>query len=125
MSDLNIVENFRTTAGKTTIAPEVLLTISRLTTLSIPEVSRMSKISGGSNRLFSKSQSDGVRIKVTDDVVYADLYVVLKNDVNIREVSREIQRKVSRAISDMVGMQVGRINIHVEDIDFSEELEAQ
>jgi len=44
--------------------------------------------------------------------------VILKNDVNVREVSRMIQQEVNRAISEMVGMQVGRVNVHIEDIDY-------
>jgi len=51
--------------------------------------------------------------------VNADIYVILKNDVNVREISHNIQHEVTRAITDMVGMTVGRVNIHIEDIDFT------
>jgi len=113
------------TIGKTTIAPEVLLTIARLTTLDIAGVSRMSPVPGGVNRLFNRGISEGVRIDIReDDTVFADLFVILQNDVNIRDVSREIQHKVARAISEMVGMQVGRVNVHIEDIDYPMEPEA-
>lgn len=112
-------------SGRTTIAPDVLLTIARLTTLSISGVSRMSNIPSGVNRLFKRGWDAGVRIDIqANDVVNADLYVVLKSDVNIREVSRQIQQEVARAISEMVGMQVGCVNIHVEDIDYPMEIEA-
>ena len=113
------------TNGKTTIALDVLLTIARLTTLSIPGVSRFYPIPGsGMNRLFKRGQiNDGLSIEVHDDIVDAELYIVVKNDVNIRDVSRKIQSEVGRAISDMVGMQVGKINIHVEDIDFPDDLQ--
>ena len=40
--------------------------------------------------------------------------------VKVREVCKQIQNQVSRSISEMVGMEVGRVNVHVEDIDFSE-----
>lgn len=124
MKELETTENYRTTAGKTTIAPEVLLTIAQLTTLSVAEVSRMGAIPGGVNRLFKRGSGEGVHIDVKDDTVSVDLYVVLKNDVNIREVSRKIQLKVSRAISEMVGMQVGRVNVQIVDIEYPEETEA-
>jgi len=111
--------------GKTTIAPEVLLTIARLTTLDVTGVSRMSPVPGGVNRLFKRGISEGVRIDIKeDDTVFADLFVILQNDVNIRDVSRDIQHKVARAISEMVGMQVGRVNVHIEDIDYPTEPEA-
>jgi uncharacterized alkaline shock family protein YloU len=104
--------------GKTTIAPEVLLTIARLTTLSVPGVSRMDAVPGGVNRLFNRGQGEGVRIDIKDDAVSMDLYVILKNDINIREVSRTIQHNVARAITEMVGMQMGRVNVHIQDIDY-------
>jgi uncharacterized alkaline shock family protein YloU len=105
-------------AGKTTIAPEVLLTIARLTTLDISGVSRMGNVPGGVNRLFNRGFGEGVHIVIQDDIVSADLYIILKNDVNVRDVSRQVQGQVARAISKMVGMQVGRVNVHIEDIDY-------
>ena len=71
------------------------------------------------NTLFKKGIHEGVNISVEDNVVYIDLFVILKRDVNVREVSHAIQNQVARAISEMVGMEIGRINVHVEDIDFS------
>lgn len=109
--------------GKTTIAPEVLLTIAQLTTLEVKGVSRMSNLPGGVNRLFRRGHGEGVRIDILNDVVYADIHIVLEKDVNIRDVSRNVQQNVARAISEMVGMQVGRINIHIEDIDYPLETE--
>jgi len=111
--------------GKTTIAPEVLLTIVRLTTLGVPGVSRMSPTPGGVNRLFRRGVGEGVRLDIReDDQVFADLFVILQADVNVRDVSRLIQHHVARAITDMVGMTVGRVDVHIEDIDYPVETEA-
>ena len=109
--------------GKTTIAPEVLITIARLTSLDTSGVKRMSTVPGGVNRFFNRKFGEGVRIDVQGDTVSVDLYLIFNKDVNIREVSRKVQHNVSRTISEMVGMQVGRVNIHVEDIDFPTEYE--
>jgi uncharacterized alkaline shock family protein YloU len=106
------------TTGKTTIAPDVLLTIAKLTALSVPGVSRLSAIPGGVNRFFKRGDNQGVRIIVENNVVYIDLYVIIQKDMNVREVSRTIQTEVARAISEMVGMEVGRLNIHIDDIDY-------
>jgi uncharacterized alkaline shock family protein YloU len=111
--------------GTTTIAPEVLLTIAQLTTLNVNGVSRLSHVQTGVNQLLKRTQKrEGVIIEIVDDVVHADIYVVLTNDVNVRDVSHNIQHEVSRAISEMVGMTVGRVNIHIEDIDYPPEAEA-
>jgi uncharacterized alkaline shock family protein YloU len=106
--------------GRTTVAPEVLQAIARLTALETPGISRMSAVPGGVSRL-RRGAGEGVLLDIQEDFVTADLYVVVKNNVNMREVSRHAQHNVARAISEMVGMQVGRVNIHIEDIEFPSE----
>ncbi len=107
--------------GKTTIAPDVILDIATLTALNIEGISRMSTLPAGFSRIWKRGhQSDGVRIEIIDKNVNVDLYLILKPEVNVRQVSRKVQKEVSRAISEMVGMEPGRINIHIEDIDFEE-----
>jgi uncharacterized alkaline shock family protein YloU len=112
------------TIGKTTIDPEVLVTIARLTALDVPGVSRMAAAPRAKDRFFSRSGGEGIRLEIQDDQVLVDLFLVLKNDVNILQVSRQVQSNVARSISEMVGMNTGQINIHVEDIDFSTEGES-
>ncbi|HKJ37648.1 MAG TPA: Asp23/Gls24 family envelope stress response protein [Anaerolineales bacterium] len=107
--------------GKTTVAPDVLINIARLSALSVDGVSRMANVSGGVNRLFKRGIQDGVRIEVEDNVIVADLYVILDQNVNIRQVSRNIQQQVARSIEEMIGMEIGSIDIHIEDIQFDEE----
>ena len=106
--------------GKITVAPDVLVSIARMAALSVPGVSKMAQVTGGVNRLFKRGVHDGVRIEVDDNVVVANLYLILKSDVNVREVSRNVQQQVARALHEMVGMDVGEIEIHIEDIDYEE-----
>ena len=106
--------------GKTTVAPDVLITIAKLSALSVPGVSRMAQVPGGVNRLFKRGAHEGIRLQVTDKTVFASLYLVLKRDVNIREVSRNVQRQVARALQEMVGMDIGAVKINIEDIDYEE-----
>lgn len=107
--------------GKTTLTPDVLLTIARMATLEVEGVKAMAPVRGwGGRGAFGRAQ-DGVRLKLEDDNVFFDLFVVLKHDVNIRETGREIQQRVTRAIAEMTGLQVGHVNIHIQDIDFPAE----
>lgn len=110
--------------GKTTIAPEVLLTIVQLTTLDVDGVNRMSNVPGGVNRFLKRDHGEGVRINIEEDTVNIDLHIILDHSVNIREICRNVQLAVERAITKMVGMKAGRINVHVDDIEYSDELEA-
>jgi uncharacterized alkaline shock family protein YloU len=110
---------------KITVSPDVLVTIVRLSALSVPGVSRMAQVPGGVNRLFKRGIGDGVRIQVENNVVVANLYLILKQHVNLREVSRNVQYQVARALQEMVGMDIGEIKIHIEDIDMDEDIEAR
>ena len=107
--------------GKTTIAPDVLLTMARLSALGVPGVARMEPVPGGADRLFKRGVHDGVRIAVKDHAVSVDLYLVLEHDRNVREVSRAVQAAVARAIQEMVGMDVQAVNIHIEDVAYPEQ----
>jgi uncharacterized alkaline shock family protein YloU len=108
--------------GKTTIAPDVLTTIASLTALSTEGVCRLASPPAGINSIFKRSLYEGVHIVVENNVVYADLYLIMQRDVDVREVSHNVQAQVSRAISEMVGMEVGRVNVHVEDIEYCQEV---
>ena len=104
--------------GKTIIAPDVLVTIAKLSAMSVAGVARTGAVPGGVNRLFRRGASEGVRLEVRDQAVTVDLYLVLEHDVNVREVSRAVQAEVAQAIEEMVGMTVLAVNVHIEDVAF-------
>ena len=107
------------TPGKTTIAPDVLLSIAKLAALGVSGVKKLSDQPADVGSIFKSKRGEGVKIEVENNTVYADLFLVLDGDVKVRDACRSVQEHVSRAISEMVGMEVGRINIHVEDIVYS------
>ncbi len=107
-------------AGKTTLTPDVLLTIARMAALEVEGVKRMAPVRGGVNSLFGRG-NEGIRMVVEDSNVLVDLYLVLDSDINIREVSRTVQQMVARAIAEMTGLEVGHVNIHIEDIEYKAE----
>lgn len=98
------------------MSPEVLGTIASMAALGVQGVSRFVPAHGARKSVFKGTQ-DGIRIELEEDLVFVDLFLVLNEAVNIREVCREVQQHVTRAITEMTGLQVGHVNIHVEDID--------
>ncbi len=95
-------------AGSTTIAPDVIETIIKMTASETK----------GVNRIYVSSSNSGVKIKIDEDVVNADVYVILDHRQNTLKVGKKLQNVISRAISESIGMKAGCINIHVEDFDF-------
>ena len=102
------------TGGKTTLTPDVLMTIARMAALEVEGVSKMAPARGGG--LFKRNE-EGVLLEIEDGVVFLDIFVVLEKDVNIREVGRQVQEHAARAVTEMTGLDVSHVNIHVEDIN--------
>jgi uncharacterized alkaline shock family protein YloU len=107
------------TNGKTTIAPRVLVTIARLSALSIDGVSRMAAVPGGVNRMFRRGVGEGVQIEIEDNQVTVDLYLVLDKGVSVRTVCEAVQQAIARAINEMVGLHTKAVNVHIEEIEYS------
>ncbi|HEC36552.1 MAG TPA: Asp23/Gls24 family envelope stress response protein [Anaerolineae bacterium] len=101
------------TIGKITIAPSVLETVARLTTLAVPGVVRMTPPIGFQRLLGLK---DGVQITIHEGAVEVNLYLVAESEQNILTLGRQIQAEVTRAIREIVGMEVSAVNVHIEDI---------
>ncbi|MFH2039454.1 MAG: Asp23/Gls24 family envelope stress response protein [Chloroflexota bacterium] len=110
----------KNTSGKTTLTPNVILTIAKMAALEVEGVNAMAPIRSGVPKLKSRGK-DGVNILIEDDNVFVNIYLVLDGNYNIRDVSRKVQLQVSRAIIEMTGLEVGLINIHIEDIVYKNE----
>jgi uncharacterized alkaline shock family protein YloU len=105
--------------GRVTIAPDVLVTIVRLTTLSIPGVTRMSgSLTGNVDRFLGRAHvGEGVRLEIEDDSVSVELHIIVEPKANMLKLGRAIQAEVARAISEMVGMGVKQINVYIDNVD--------
>jgi uncharacterized alkaline shock family protein YloU len=104
-------------SGKTTLTPNVILTIARMAALEVDGVSRMAPIHSGVPNLRSRGK-DGVNMQIEDDNVFLNVFLVLDGDHNIKNVSRNVQQKVARAIEEMTGLEVSQVDIHIEDIEY-------
>jgi uncharacterized alkaline shock family protein YloU len=104
--------------GKTTVSPAVLTSIVRMAVLSVPGVNCLAPVPGGVDRIFRRGADEGVRISVHENTVLADIYLIVKEDINLREVGRNVQQQVIRAIQEMVGMDVAQVDIHIENIAY-------
>ncbi len=98
--------------GTITIAPNVLNTIARLTTLNVVGVARL----GASGKLLRANE--GVAIEITDGRVKADIFIIVKPEANMFDVGQQIQHDVARSIKDIVGMDVESVNVHVQDVAY-------
>jgi uncharacterized alkaline shock family protein YloU len=102
-----------------TIAPGVLLTVIRLAALQVPGVVRMGNTPGGVNRWWRRTPTErGVQALIDGQTVVIDVYIVTQAEANLRQVSYNVQKQVARDIQENVGMTVGAVNVHIEDVVF-------
>ncbi len=104
--------------GRVTIAPGVLISIARLTTLAVPGVAHMVPV--GVQGFLRRGGHAGVLLDVEKDSVRFDLFIVADASANLRQLGHRIQSEIARAIRDMVGMRVEAINVHIQDVAYPE-----
>lgn len=107
--------------GNIKISVEVVSTIAGIAASEIHGVSCMytSFVDGVAQRLGAKkNNTKGVRVDMSSTNVNIDLYIVVDYGVKIPELAWEIQENVKNSVESMTGLQVSKVNIHIEGINF-------
>ena len=68
-----------------------------------------------------KNPSKGVRVDMSEKSVKIDLYIVVEYGVRIPELAWEIQEDVKNNVETMTGLEVEKVNIHIEGVSFASE----
>lgn len=103
--------------GVVRIAPQVLSTIVINTALRIPGVVRMAqRPDPWAGWLGREIPRQGISLIVKDNIVSADLYLVVESGVNVVNVGTAVQEEVSSALEHLVGMQVREVNVYIQDV---------
>ncbi|MBP8251373.1 MAG: Asp23/Gls24 family envelope stress response protein [Herpetosiphon sp.] len=114
-----------THVGNVTIAPDVLSTIVSLTAQDVEGVARLGSVPNqqrvGSMLASSNASSEGVAVRIVEDSVMADCYVVAKPHIQLLELGERVQLAVQEALNEMVGMPVRSVNVYIQDVEQSRE----
>lgn len=112
----------RESLGRIEVAPEVLIAIARQALLEVEGVRKMAPIPADMSNLFHRaSRHDGIVLNFEDNRLTFDIYVLMDPGVNIVASSRAAQAAIREAMDKMVGIPVQAVNIHVEDVVYSQE----
>ncbi len=112
------------TIGNIKISVDVVSTIAGIAASEIEGVSCMytSFVDGVVQRLGAKKNaSKGVKVDMGPDSVGIDLYIIVEYGVKIPELAWSIQENVKTNVESMTGLQVSKVNIHIEGISFKKE----
>ena len=114
--------------GTVSFATEVVATIAGLAANEVEGVASMSSQSAGITdiltRKSSKNLTKGVRIDLQDNMVTADISIVVEYGSPIPDVAKNIQENVKKAIETMSGLDVKSVDVHVTGMSFEKEHQA-
>lgn len=104
--------------GTVTIAPYVLTTIVRQTTLEQRGISRLVPVAPKMRGWLGTGAAaeEGIFVAVTDAGVQVEVHVAADNGINLLKLGEAVQDAIIRAIEDMVGMSVASVDVHIDDV---------
>jgi uncharacterized alkaline shock family protein YloU len=104
--------------GEVTIAPNVLTTIVRQTTLEQRGVTRLTAIPPKMRgRIGSvRAADDGVFVALTEQGVRVEVHLAAENGVNLLKLGETLQASITRAIEEMVCMTVASVDVYIDDV---------
>lgn len=114
--------------GNIKISVDVVSTIAGIATNEIEGVAGMyGTFAGGIAEMLGakKSPSKGVKVDLNGNNATVDLYIVVDYGVRIPELAWEIQENVKNNIETMTGLDVQKVNIHIEGVSFEKEQTAK
>ena len=102
--------------GKITISDIAIAKVASLAAMEcygiVETVSR--RFTDSLVELFNKSSAaKGVRVETVNNKINIDLYVILKDGININAVSESVAATVKYNVETFTGMRVNKINVNV------------
>lgn len=106
--------------GTITIADEVIATIAGIAAIDcyglVGMASRKQVKDSLSELLGRDNPGRGVEVRVLDDEVQVDLYIIVSYGTNIYEVAQNVRDKVRYVLNESIGVAVDRVNIFVQGV---------
>jgi len=111
------------TLGKIEVSPRVIASIASKAVLSCYGVVGMAAATlkdGIAELLQVENYHRGVGVKVVDDEIVIDLYVMIEFGTRISEVAQNVMESVKFGVEKSLGMPVAQVNVHVQGVHISE-----
>lgn len=69
--------------------------------------------------LSAEHQNQGVQVRILNDQIVLDVYVVLEYGLRISEIGHNIMSSVRFSLEKMLGVPVARVNVNVQGLSHS------
>ena len=111
-----------TRLGKIEVSPAAVATIASQTVLECYGVVGMASSSlrhGLAELLGKESSRRGVEVRLADNQIVIDLYVVLEYGMRVSEVAHNIMESVKFNVEKALSIPVVQVNVHVQGLRVS------
>jgi len=107
-------------AGSINISEEVIAAIAAGAALEVEGVDGLANSPGRelSDIIGKKSLSKGVKIKVTDDAICVDMFIIVKAGNVVSGVGKAVQDAVKTSVEATTGLAVSAVNVHISGVTF-------
>jgi uncharacterized alkaline shock family protein YloU len=108
--------------GRIEVSPAAIAGLAAAAVLECYGVVGMSSrtlCNGLADVLQRQSYRRGVQVRVVDQRIIIDLYVVLEYGVRISEVAHNIMENVKFRVEKALGAPIGEVNVHVQGLRIS------
>ncbi len=103
--------------GKVTVAPPVLTTIVRQTTIEERGVNRLAALPAKMRGLRAGSAlEEGILVGIGEEGVHVEVHVIAESGLNMLKLGADLQCSITRALEEMVGMTVVAVDVHIDDV---------
>ena len=107
------------------IADDVVAIIAGKAVSEVSGVAGMAGgFAGGITEVLSgkKNLSKGIKVDITEKDAKIDVNIIVEYGVRIPDVAWVLQNKVKTAVEDMTGLNVVKVNIHVQGVKVEKDL---
>ncbi len=71
--------------------------------------------------MLADGKRSGISLYLERDGIYVDVSVVVKYGYNVPELAYRVQQSVKQSVENMTRFKVAEVNIHIQDVVFTEE----
>jgi len=105
--------------GKIEVAPRAIATIAARAvgeSYGVVGMAPHTLREGVAHVLHQRDAHRGVEVRIGNDAIAIDLYVILEYGTRIAEVARNVQEHVRYAVEQALGMPVAQVNVRVQGL---------
>lgn len=101
--------------GSVIVAPAVLARLVQFAVSEVPGVARAGTVPP--TNALGATVHHGVAVRMSDEQVSADCYVIAAPQISLLELGVTIQATVSAVIQDLAGLGVREVNVYIQDVE--------